>query len=158
LFLSWQLFSSRRIAPPSSPASSSTRRSSATRTAPVRPLSSPPSRTPLNGTLTGFLAIAQLPIVFLFASKNSVVSLLLGPGHGYEKLNFIHRWSGRLMFLAAVLHGALWIRNHLQYDLPIIGQQKEGSGVATLGLLGVIVVSSLPVARRWCYQVFYIMQ
>jgi ferric-chelate reductase len=62
------------------------------------------------------------------------------------------------MFLAAVLHGALWIRNHLQYDLPILGQQKEGSGVATLGLLGVIVVSSLPVARRWCYQVFYIMQ
>ncbi|KAF8170760.1 hypothetical protein BJ912DRAFT_1083580 [Pholiota molesta] len=110
-----------------------------------------------NSNRAGFLAIAQLPIVFLFASKNSVVSLLLGPGHGYEKLNFIHRWSGRLMFLAAVLHGALWIRNHLQYDLPIIGQQKEGSGVATLGLLGVIVVSSLPVARRWCYQVFYIM-
>lgn len=106
----------------------------------------------------GFIALAQLPIVFLFATKNSPLSLLLGPGTGYEKLNYVHRWSGRVMFLGAVLHGALWIRNHLQYGLPIIGQQKEGSGVAALGLLGVIVVSSLPVARRVCYQVFYVLQ
>ncbi|KJA24762.1 hypothetical protein HYPSUDRAFT_135732 [Hypholoma sublateritium FD-334 SS-4] len=110
-----------------------------------------------NSNRAGFIALAQLPIVFLFSTKNSIVSLLLGPGNGYEKLNFIHRWSGRIMFLGAVLHGALWIRNHLEYDLPIIGQQKEGSGVAALGLLGVIVLSSLPIARRWCYQVFYIM-
>ncbi|KAF9476564.1 iron reductase [Pholiota conissans] len=109
-----------------------------------------------NSNRAGFIAIAQLPIVFLFATKNSVVSFLLGPGNGYEKLNFIHRWSGRLMFMAAILHGALWIRNHLQYDLPIIGQQKEGSGVAAVGLLGIIVLSSLPIARRWCYQLFYI--
>lgn len=38
----------------------------------------------------GFLAIAQLPVVFLFATKNSILSLLLGPGNGYEKLNYIH--------------------------------------------------------------------
>ena len=106
----------------------------------------------------GFIALAQLPIVFLFACKNSMISFLLGPGNGYEKLNFVHRWSGRIMFLGAMLHGALWIRNHLEYDLPIIGQQKEGSGVAALGLLGVIVLTSLPIARRWCYQVFYVMQ
>ena len=104
------------------------------------------------------MALAQFPVVFLFATKNSIVSLLLGPGNGYEKLNFIHRWSGRAMFFGALLHGSLWIQNHLVWDLPILGQQKETSGVASLGLLGVIVLSSLRPARRWFYEVFWIIQ
>ena len=109
-------------------------------------------------SLPGFIALAQFPVVFLFATKNSLLSLLLGPGNGYEKLNFIHRWSGRVMFLGAVLHGSLWIRNHLQYDIPILGQQKETSGVASLGVLGIIVVSSLKPVRRICYEIFSTIQ
>jgi hypothetical protein len=42
--------------------------------------------------LLGFIALAQLPPVFLFASKNSpLTALLLGPGVDYTKLNYIHR-------------------------------------------------------------------
>lgn len=106
----------------------------------------------------GFLALAQLPVVFLFGTKNSIFSLLLGPGNGYEKLNYIHRWSGRCLFLGGVVHGSLWIRNHLQFDLPIIGQQKETSGVACLGLLCVIVLSSLKPVRKYFYQAFFVIQ
>ena len=62
------------------------------------------------------------------------------------------------MFLGAFLHGSLWIRNHLQYNLPILGQQKETSGVASLGLLGVLVISSLKPVRRLYYQVFTVIQ
>lgn len=109
-----------------------------------------------NSNRPGFIALAQFPVVFLFATKNSIVSLLLGPGNGYEKLNFIHRWSGRAMFFGALLHGSLWIQNHLTWNLPILGQQKETSGVASLGLLGVIVLSSLRPVRRWFYEVFWI--
>ncbi|KIO06664.1 hypothetical protein M404DRAFT_15017 [Pisolithus tinctorius Marx 270] len=109
-----------------------------------------------NPNRAGFLAVAQIPIVFLFATKNSILSLLLGPGNGYEKLNYIHRMSGRLMFLSACIHGSLWIRNHLQYGLPIIGQQKETSGVATLAVLGIIVLTSLRPVRRLFYQVFFV--
>ena len=108
--------------------------------------------------VSGFLALAQLPVVFLFATKNSALSLLLGPGNGYEKLNYIHRWSGRCMFLGAVLHGTLWIQNHLTWHLPILGQQKETSGIAALGLLCVIVLFSLRPVRKYCYQAFFIIQ
>jgi ferric-chelate reductase len=62
------------------------------------------------------------------------------------------------MFLGSVLHGVLWIRNHLQYGIEIIGQQKETSGIAALGLLGVIVLSSLRLIRRLCYENFYTIQ
>lgn len=109
-----------------------------------------------NPNRAGFLALAQLPVVFLFATKNSVLSLLLGPGNGYEKLNYIHRWSGRGMFLGATVHGSLWIRNHLQYGLPILGQQKETSGVAAFALLGILVLTSLRPVRRFLYQAFWI--
>jgi len=102
--------------------------------------------------------LAQLPVVFLFATKNSIISLLLGPGNGYERLNFVHRWAGRGLFLAALVHGSLWISNHLIWGFPIIGQQKETSGVAALGLLCVIVITSARPVRKAFYEFFYIAQ
>ena len=74
-------------------------------------------------TRTGWIAIAQLPFLFLLAQKNNVLGLLLG--FGYEKviisrcpnkkkkdhpeisslqLNFLHRFGGRLVVLAANIH------------------------------------------------------
>ncbi|TBU24548.1 iron reductase [Dichomitus squalens] len=109
-----------------------------------------------NPNRAGFLALAQFPIVFLFATKNSILSLLLGPGNGYEKLNYIHRWAGRGMFIGATVHGALWINNHIVFGLPIIGQQKETSGVAAYGVLCVLVLTSFRPIRRLFYQSFFI--
>ncbi|KAJ7925526.1 hypothetical protein B0H13DRAFT_2314332 [Mycena leptocephala] len=97
----------------------------------------------------GFLALAQLPPVFLFASKNSpLIALLLGPGVDYTKLNYVHRahtqrWAGRFLFLGALVHGSLWINNHLLFALPILTQQKEASGVAALATLCIIVLTSV---------------
>ncbi|KAI0820540.1 iron reductase [Trametes gibbosa] len=109
-----------------------------------------------NPNRAGFIALAQFPVVFLFGTKNSILSLLLGPGHGYEKLNYIHRWAGRGMFLGAAVHGAIWINNHLVYDLPILGQQKETSGVAAFGVLCVLVLTSFRPLRRLFYQWFFL--
>ena len=96
--------------------------------------------------------------MFLFATKNSLLSFLLGPGHGYEKLNFLHRMAGRVMFLSAAIHGGLWIRNHIQYGLPILGSQKETLGVASLATLGCIVLLSLRPIRKLFYQAFFVIQ
>ena len=111
-----------------------------------------------NPNRAGFLALAQFPVVFLFATKNSILSLLLGPGNGYEKLNYIHRWAGRGMFIGATVHGALWINNHVVYGLPILGQQKETSGVAAFGVLCVLILTSFRPIRRFLYQWFFVVQ
>ncbi|KAJ6586450.1 ferric reductase like transmembrane component-domain-containing protein [Mycena vulgaris] len=111
------------------------------------PLMSNPNR-------PGFLALTQLPLVFLFAMKNSPVALLLGPGVDYTKLNYVHRWAGRGLVLGAALHGALWIQNHLTWNLPILSRQKESSGVAALACLCVIVLTSVAPLRRWSYSAF----
>lgn len=106
----------------------------------------------------GFMALAQLPIVFLFGTKNSVLSLLLGPGNGYERLNFIHRWSGRGMFFAALAHGSLWIRNRVRWGRGVVGSPKASTGLAALILLCIIVLTSLPIFRRLLYRFFIVTQ
>ena len=102
------------------------------------------------------MALAQLPLIFAFATKNSVLVVLLGKG--YEKLNFLHRWAGRGMFLSATIHGSLWIRNHLIYNVQIIGSAKETTGIISYAMLGIIVLTSLKPIRRYAYQAFFYVQ
>ena len=111
-----------------------------------------------NANRAGRIAVAQIPLVFLFATKNSLLSLVLGPGNGYEKLNFVHKWGGRGIFLGSLIHGTLWIKNHLETFTPIIGQEKEETGIAAFALLCIIVLTSLRPVRRWMYNIFYGLQ
>ncbi|KAJ1311621.1 hypothetical protein OPQ81_010098 [Rhizoctonia solani] len=90
-----------------------------------------------NANRAGFMALSLLTPTFLFASKNSPAALLLGKG--YEKLNWVHRWSGRLLFLMATTHGL-----------------KEREGQAAYGLLCMIVLLSLRPIRVYAYQFFYV--
>ncbi|KEP47602.1 putative ferric reductase transmembrane component [Rhizoctonia solani 123E] len=109
-----------------------------------------------NSNRAGFMALSLLTPTFLFASKNSPAALLLGKG--YEKLNWVHRWSGRLLFLMATTHGSLWINNRLrngQGSLLRTGM-KEKEGQAAYGLLCMIVLLSLRPVRVYAYQFFYV--
>ncbi|KZW01965.1 hypothetical protein EXIGLDRAFT_760198 [Exidia glandulosa HHB12029] len=101
----------------------------------------------------GFMSLAQLPVIFVFASKNGILSVLLG--RGYEKLNFLHRWAGRGLLLSATIHGSLWIRNHLLEAPYLMKGLKEGQGMAAYGTLCLIVLTSLSPIRRAAYQVFF---
>ncbi|KAG1850084.1 hypothetical protein C8R48DRAFT_764500 [Suillus tomentosus] len=68
----------------------------------------------------------------------------------------MHRMAGGGMFLAACIHGFLWIRNRLQYGLAILGPQRETSGVTSLALFRIIVLTSLRPIRRLFYECFSI--
>ena len=56
------------------------------------------------------------------------------------------------------VRGSLWIHNHLQYSISIIGRQKGTSGVACLDSLGVILLGSLKSVRKQFYQTFFVVQ
>lgn len=104
------------------------------------------------------MALSLLTPTFLFASKNSPAALLLGKG--YEKLNWVHRWAGRLLFLMATVHGSLWINNRIrngQVALLRTGT-KEREGQAAYGILCMIVLLSLRPVRVYGYQFFYLSQ
>ncbi|KAI1792236.1 incomplete iron reductase [Ganoderma leucocontextum] len=50
----------------------------------------------------GFVAVSQIPVVIIFGTKNNLVGMLIG--FGYERLNYIHRFAGRMFVLAANVH------------------------------------------------------
>lgn len=61
----------------------------------------------------GWVSLVQVPLLFLLVSRQSVLALLVGSS--YERVNWIHRWVARVVFLTVTLHGALfmaeWIPN-----------------------------------------------
>jgi len=50
----------------------------------------------------GWVSVAQIPFVIALATKNNILGYLLG--FTYEKLNFLHRFIGRLVVIAANVH------------------------------------------------------
>ncbi|ESK85768.1 putative iron reductase [Moniliophthora roreri MCA 2997] len=50
----------------------------------------------------GWIAVSQYPLALALAAKNSVLGSVLGVG--YEKLNFMHRFIGKTIVLAANIH------------------------------------------------------
>lgn len=51
---------------------------------------------------TGYLAMSQIPVVVALATKNNIIGGLLG--QGYERLNYIHRYMGRILVILANIH------------------------------------------------------
>ncbi|EIW56151.1 iron reductase [Trametes versicolor FP-101664 SS1] len=58
-----------------------------------------PFTTPIRA---GFVAVSQIPMVVALGTKNNVVGMLIG--FGYERLNYLHRFAGRMLVLAANVH------------------------------------------------------
>ncbi|KAG1740478.1 uncharacterized protein EDB91DRAFT_1248362 [Suillus paluster] len=56
---------------------------------------------------TGFVAMSQIPVVYLLATKNNLLGMFVGLG--YEKLNYIHRYAGTLLVVASNVHSLGYI-------------------------------------------------
>ncbi|KAI5476960.1 hypothetical protein MNV49_006988 [Pseudohyphozyma bogoriensis] len=98
-----------------------------------------------------FIGVAQMPAVFLLATKNNI--LLSALGKGYEKLNFLHRLAGRMMILCTFLHVFFFFKMqgtlNIDYSSPTIY-----TGVATFSAVILIFFTSLPFFRAAFYQIF----
>lgn len=109
------------------------------------------------GYRTGFIACAQLPLVFLLAGKNNIVGLLVGVS--YEKLNWLHRWTARVLFLTVTIHMGFWFTSWNRFDYIKVKLAKDAitqRGFAAWVILLWIVISSLAPMRGWNYEFFVI--
>ncbi|KAF9239998.1 hypothetical protein BU15DRAFT_74226 [Melanogaster broomeanus] len=66
--------------------------------------SSDPFRDPLR---TGYVAMAQIPVVYVLGTKNNVLGMCVAMG--YERLNYIHRFAGMLLVLLSNVHAVGYI-------------------------------------------------
>ncbi|GAA5855222.1 hypothetical protein JCM9279_007510 [Rhodotorula babjevae] len=95
------------------------------------------------------VALAQLPAVFILATKNNALSLL---GKGYEKLNYLHRVAGRLTLLGGLLHTVFFL---LMAPLDVKKPVHASGLVCTIASLLILLTSLSYFRNRW-YQVFLV--
>lgn len=110
------------------------------------------------GYRTGYISATQIPLVVILAGKWNMVGGLIGST--YERLNWIHRWVARVLFLTVTIHMIFWFRSWAQYDY--IGTKLTTDKITQRGfaawviLLWIVASSALPV-RRWNYE-FFVLQ
>ncbi|KAG0147718.1 hypothetical protein CROQUDRAFT_42385 [Cronartium quercuum f. sp. fusiforme G11] len=91
--------------------------------------------------------------------KNTPFGIL---GKGYERVNFLHRFVGKLkvvpgLFVSGLIHGGLWLRMHLSMGQPIVFQGTPLAGLITICAFVVILLSSIKLFRSRFYQTFVIL-
>ena len=109
------------------------------------------------GYRTGFIACAQLPLIFLLAGKNNIIGLLVGAS--YERLNWLHRWTARVLFLTVTIHMGFWFADWYRFDYIKVKLTRDPitqRGFAAWVIMLWIVVSSMAPVRRWNYEFFVV--
>ncbi|KAL8276777.1 hypothetical protein RQP46_010833 [Phenoliferia psychrophenolica] len=102
----------------------------------------------------GYISVAQIPAVYLLATKNSVLSVI---GKSYEKLNFLHRIAGRMMIVCGILHSVLYFKysadagRAIEWSAPLIY-----TGMVAFVAMCLTLITSISYFRRAFYQVFLI--
>ena len=110
------------------------------------------------GYRTGFIALAQMPLIFLLAGKNNIIGFLVGSS--YERLNWLHRWTARILFVTVTIHMGFWFVDWARYDYIKVKLTKDlitKRGFAAWCILLWIILSSFAPIRRWNYE-FFVLQ
>ena len=101
----------------------------------------------------GFLALGQIPLIFLLSGKNNLIGLFTG--HSYERLNYLHRWTARCLLITITIHLGYWLGNWIPY-----GYYRDDittrSGLSAWAILIWIVMSSWAPLRNWRYEFFVV--
>lgn len=109
-----------------------------------------------NANRPGYIAVAQLPVILLLSLKSPLPIPVFLPSLSYEHYNFLHRWAGRTLWLAATVHMSIYItqwRERGQTDQ--IWKSKSVRGYIAYSMMCMVVLTSLKPLRRRFYQVFW---
>ncbi|KAF2266276.1 hypothetical protein CC78DRAFT_566931 [Lojkania enalia] len=101
-------------------------------------------------------SLAQIPLVYLLATKRGPVNLL---AHiSYNRINWAHKWAGKILFLSTTVHVA--IMKYSISNADIIRSSNKvifvRYGLSAYGLLVWIALASILPLQRWNYHVFHV--
>ena len=122
-----------------------------------------------------WLTVAQLPLLILLAGKNNLIGVM--SGISYERLNVLHRWVARMIWLTATLHWGYQEYGWSQYGLTSMERATDicyptggaiillsqimcrcllSAGIAAWTIITWINFSSIAPLRNWKYEAFVI--
>ncbi|CAO1624385.1 unnamed protein product [Jaminaea pallidilutea] len=118
------------------------------------------------GGRTGLLTNALTPFILILALKQvpwALVSTKVLGNFAFERLSFLHKWGGRLMWLFAAAHTITWsvqLYKDSQFGTSLwsfvfIWPRFRWAFVA-VGFLTLLIITSLRPIRKHYYEFFYI--
>lgn len=110
------------------------------------------------GYRNAWVTVTQVPFLYLLASKTSIIALLAGTS--YDRLNWLHRWVARTMFVTATVHGFhFWrewvIADYLEEEFKMM-PITVSYGLGGWSILLWMVVTSFKPFRSMAYELFVI--
>lgn len=107
------------------------------------------------GFRNAWVTVTQVPFLYLLASKSSLLGKIAGSS--YERLNWLHRWVARTMFVTATVHGWHFYSEYQRADIvsymfQMMPMMKYGLGSWAI-LLWANISGLLPL-RHLCYEFF----
>ncbi|KAF3935048.1 hypothetical protein ABW20_dc0106511 [Dactylellina cionopaga] len=103
-----------------------------------------------------WVSVTQIPFVLLISGRISIFSLLTNIAS--ERINWLHRWVGRVILVSVMVHMSLFWRewdltDFIQTELEIMPMVRYGFGA--FGVLAWIMISSIAPVRWFAYEIFY---
>ncbi|KAI9455090.1 hypothetical protein BJY52DRAFT_685195 [Lactarius psammicola] len=110
----------------------------------------------IDANRTGYIAVSQIPIVVALANKSNLLSWV--SGIGYEKFNYIHRFSGLLIVIAANFHSLGHIyESSLNINLQARPYTPEYIwGLVALGIWDLLLAFTWSFMREKMYSLFLV--
>jgi len=109
------------------------------------------------GFRAAWVSVTQIPFIFLLSCKFNPLSILIGIS--YERLNWLHRWAARTIFLTVIVHWSYffrewWLADFVELEIQMMPMVKYGFGAfATIGWM---ILSGFGFFRAMGYEFFVI--
>jgi predicted ferric reductase len=106
----------------------------------------------------GVMSIANIPLVWLFATRNNLISYITG--WPFETVIQFHRWIAIIATAQAIVHSiaytvaAFLIGGLQQYQLLWLQRYWACGGLATFTMSVMVAFSVHPLMRKWFYEMF----
>lgn len=105
------------------------------------------------GKRVGKISLGNLPVLLVLITKNDVVAWLTG--FSADKINLLHRWMGRCMWLMFVAHFCLTITYWVRVGFPgMITIPPQIFGMIGFGMMTICTWLSMRFMRKWSYEFF----
>ena len=107
------------------------------------------------GYRAAWVSVTQLPFIYLLSCKFNPISILTGIS--YERLNWLHRWTARTVFLTVIVHWSFFfqewvIADFVKLQFEMMPMVKYGFGA--WGVVTWMVLSGFGFFRAASYEIF----
>ncbi|EXJ90084.1 hypothetical protein A1O3_03153 [Capronia epimyces CBS 606.96] len=109
------------------------------------------------GFRAAWVSVTQLPLIYILSGKVNIISILTGIS--YERLNWLHRWVARTIFLTLIVHWSFFFRewdiaHFVKLEMDMMPMVKYGFGA--WAVIGWVVLSGFGFFRSACYELWFL--